>query len=194
MGEGVIETGYVCNVLCDPIDYSLPGSSVHGILQARILEWVAISFSMGSSWPKDQTYISCIGKWILYHWATGGSRYMLQDDFYFQKINLYFPWWSESLSAMSDSLQPHGLHSLWNSPGQNTGVGSLFFPQGIFATQGLNPDLLHWRWILYHLSHQGSPRILEWVAYHVFRGSSWPRNQIGVSCIAGIFFTNWDFP
>ena len=59
-----------CLTLCDPMDCSLPGSSVHGILQARILEWVAISFSTGSSWPRDQTCISCIGRWILYHWAT----------------------------------------------------------------------------------------------------------------------------
>ena len=46
---------------CDPMVCSLPGSSVHGILQARILEWVAISFSRGSSWPRDQTCIPCIG-------------------------------------------------------------------------------------------------------------------------------------
>ena len=45
--------------LCNPMDYSLAGSSVHQILQARILEWVAISFSRGSSWPRTQTYISC---------------------------------------------------------------------------------------------------------------------------------------
>jgi len=44
--------------------------SVHGILQARVLEWVAISFSMGSSRPRDQTYVSCIGRWFLYHCAT----------------------------------------------------------------------------------------------------------------------------
>ena len=47
--------------LCDPMDCSLPGSSVHGILQARILEWVAISFSRGSSQPRDQTWVSHIG-------------------------------------------------------------------------------------------------------------------------------------
>ena len=47
-------------ILCNPMDYSLPGSSVHGILQARILEWVAISFSGGSSQPRDGTCISCI--------------------------------------------------------------------------------------------------------------------------------------
>ena len=68
----------------------------------------------------------------------------------------------------------HGLYSSWNSPGQNTGVGSLSFLQGIFPTQGLNPGLTHCRQILYQLSHKGSPRILEWVAYPFSRGSSQP--------------------
>ena len=54
----------------DPMDCSLPGSSVHGILQVKILEWVAISFSRGSSRPKDVTCSSCFGRWILYHSAT----------------------------------------------------------------------------------------------------------------------------
>ena len=49
-----------CLTLCDPMDCSLPDSSVHGILQARILERVAISFSKGSSWPRDRTHVSCI--------------------------------------------------------------------------------------------------------------------------------------
>ena len=56
--------------LCDPMDYSPPGSSVHGILQARILERVAVPSSWGSSQPRDQThisYVSCIGRQILYH-------------------------------------------------------------------------------------------------------------------------------
>ena len=79
----------------------------------------------------------------------------------------------------------------WNSPGQDTGVGSLSLLQGIFPTQGSNPGLLHCGWILYQLSHKGSPRILEWVAYPYFSGSSQPRNQTRVSCIAGKFFTNW---
>ena len=56
--------------LCDPRDCSPPGSSVHGIIQARILEWVAIFFSRGSSWRREQTCVSCIGRWILYQWAT----------------------------------------------------------------------------------------------------------------------------
>ena len=65
---------------------------------------------------------------------------------------------------MSNSLQPHGLHSPWNSPSQNTGGGSCSLLQGILPTQGFNPGLLHCRRILYQLSHQGSPRILERVA------------------------------
>ena len=62
---------------------------------------------------------------------------------------------SESRSVVSDSLQAHGLYSTWNSPGQNTGVGSLSLLQGIFPTQELNPHLPYCRQILYHLSHQG---------------------------------------
>ena len=56
--------------LCNPISCSLPGSSVHGISQARILEWVILSCSRGSAPFRDWTHISCIGRWILYHWAT----------------------------------------------------------------------------------------------------------------------------
>ena len=92
---------------------------------------------------------------------------------------------------MSTSLWPHELYSPWNSPGWNAGEGSLSLLQRIFPTHVLNPGLLHGRQILYQLSHQGSPRILEWVAYPFSRGSSWPRNWTGVSCIAGGFFTNW---
>ena len=54
----------------DPMECSPPGSSVHGIFQARILEWIAISSSRGSSWSRARTWVSCIGKQILYHWAT----------------------------------------------------------------------------------------------------------------------------
>ena len=63
----------------------------------------------------------------------------------------------ESHSVVSDFLWPHELCSPWNSPGQNTGVGSLSLLQGIFPAQGLNPGLLHCKWILYQLSYKGSP-------------------------------------
>ena len=79
-------------------------------------------------------------------------------------------WWKgkkrrESCSVVSNSLQPHRLYSPWNSPGQNIGVGSLSLLQGIFPNQGSNPGLPHCRRVLYQLSHKGSPRILEWVAF-----------------------------
>ena len=98
---------------------------------------------------------------------------------------------SESGSVVSHSLWPHGLYHPWDSPGQNTGVGGAVLLQGIFPTQGLNPDLPHFRWILYQLSYQGSPRILEWEAYPFSRGSSRSRNWTRVSCIASRFFTSW---
>ena len=74
---------------------------------------------------------------------------------------------------------------------RDTRVGSLSLLQGIFPTQGLNPGLLHSKWIICQLTHKGSPRILEWVTYPFSSISSWPRNQTRVSCIAGRFFTNW---
>ena len=66
---------------------------------------------------------------------------------------------SESSSVMSNSLGSHGLYSPWNSPGQNTEVEILSFLQGIFPAQGPNPGLPHCRWMLYQLSHKGSPRM-----------------------------------
>ena len=90
---------------------------------------------------------------------------------------------SESRSVLSHSLRPHRLYSPWNSPAQNTGVGSFSLLQGISPIQGSNPGLLHCRRILYQMSHMGSPRILEWVAYSFLSGSPRPRNRTGVSCI-----------
>ena len=97
---------------------------------------------------------------------------------------------NESCSVVSDCLRPHGLGSPWNSPGQDTGVGSLSLLQGIFPTQDSNPGLPHCKWILYQLSHKGSPRILEWVDIAFSRGSSQPRDQTQVSHIASGFFTS----
>ena len=89
--------------------------------------------------------------------------------------------------CVSDSLRPHALYSPWNSPGQKTGVGSLSL------LQGSNSGLPYCRWILYQLNCKESPGILEWLAYPFSSGSSWPRNQTGVFCIAGGFFTNWNY-
>ena len=120
-------------------------------------------------------------------WTTREARY--REDI--------FAYWflrqvkSESCSAVSNCLWSHGQYSPWNSSGQNTGVGSLSLLQGIFPIQGLNPGLRTAGGFFYQMNHQGSPRILEWVAYPFSRGSSQPRIQTGVSCITGRFFTNW---
>ena len=134
--------------LCDPMACSPPGSSVHGIFLTRILEWVAISFSRGSSRPRDWTHfhISCIGKRILYPWATLSMLCLV----------------AQLCPTLCDPMD-------CSPPGSSIRGDSLG-----------------------HLSHKRSPRILEWVTYPFSRGSSWPRNQTRVSCIAGGFFTSWD--
>ena len=90
-----------------------------------------------------------------------------------------------SMDCSSPGSSVHG-----DSPGKNTGVGCHILLQRIFPTQGWNSGLLHCRQILYPLSHQGSPRVLEWVAYDFSGGTSQPRNRTGVSYIAGGFFTS----
>ena len=67
MSVGITQS---CPTLCDPMDCSLPGSSVHGILQARTLKWIAIPFSGGSSWPKDRARVSCSAGRFFIVWAT----------------------------------------------------------------------------------------------------------------------------
>ena len=70
LSESESEIAQSCLTLRDPVDCSPPGSSVHRILQARILEWVAISFSRGSSRPRDRTQVSCIAGRRFNLWAT----------------------------------------------------------------------------------------------------------------------------
>ena len=75
--------------------------------------------------------------------------------------------WSDNHLVVSDSLRPHGVYGLWNSPGQNTGVGRLSLPQGIFPILVSNPGLPRCRSILYQLSHKGGP-ITFWAAARLF--------------------------
>ena len=165
------------------MDCSLPGSSVLGILQARKLEWVAIPFSRGSSYPKHWTWSPALqaysirselpGKpcWFRSHCLNTGLCAIRTSDQASQlgmtKETMLEAWRvcvtgnslseSESCSVGSYSLWLRGLYNPWNSPGQNTGVGSLSLLQGIFPTQWSNPSLLYYRQILYQLSHKGSP-------------------------------------
>ena len=107
---------------------------------------------------------------------------------------LYLDWcvkWEKVAQSCLTLCNPMDYTVYGISLGQNTRVGSLSLLQGIFPTQGLNPGLSCCRQILYQLSHQGSPGVLQWVAYPFSSRSSQPRSQTGVSCIAGRFFTNW---
>ena len=124
--------------------------------------------------PRTRTAHCCRGGgvhvWVLDSNAGAGRKVRLAGSSWTHSYG------SASCSVVSDCLQPHGLYSPWNYLGQNTGVGSLSPLQGIFPTQGSNPGLPHCRQILYQLSHKGSPRILEWVAYPFSSRSSQPRN------------------
>ena len=103
------------------MDYRPPGSSVHGIFQARILEWVAISYSKGSSQPRDQTYISCISRWILYHWATSKDPCDKVDNEKNEKsISTAFRlYWQKETILVSEFVIGYGAEEdSWKSPGQ----------------------------------------------------------------------------
>ena len=130
--------------LCNPMDCSQPGSSVHGILRARMLE-----------------------------------LFPSPDD---------LP--NPGIKPMSPALQVDSLPTELPGKPINIGLSCHALLQGIFPTQGSNPGLPYYRQILYSLSHQGSPRILEWVAYPFSRRFSQPRNRTRVSCIVGKLLTN----
>ena len=104
---------------------------------------------------------------------------------YFSELSYY------SMKKVKVRLGLPGSSVHGDSHGKNTGVGSCFLLQGIFPTEESNLSLFHYRRILYCLSHQGSPRVLEWVDYLFSSRSFWPRNGTRISHIADRFFTSW---
>ena len=118
-----------CPTLCDPIDGSSRGSPVPGILQARTLEWVAISFSNAWKWKVKVKSLSLVRlfltPWTAAHQAPPSMGFSRQEHWSaFSGKSLSHVWF----------FATHGPYSPWNSPSQNTGVGSLSFLQGIFPT------------------------------------------------------------
>ena len=117
------------STLCNPVGCSLPGSSVHGIFQSRMLEWIAISFFRGSSWPRDQTrvsWVSCIGRWILYHraaWEVLRSFNVkcLPSTHSFQSL-----FWALNMQQWSQQALPlWSLHfGLWSATGRAGTLGT----------------------------------------------------------------------
>ena len=101
---------------------------------------------------------------------------------------------TQSCLTLCDCMDwPARLLCPWDSPGKNTGVGLCALLWGNLPSAGIQPESLMSPALAgrFFLSHQGNPRILEWVAYPFSRGSSWPRNCTSVSCIAGRFFRGW---
>ena len=150
------------------MDYSPPGSSIHGILQARILEWVAIPFSRGSSQSRDRSQVSCIAGQIKITYL----HVILNLGGYFELNFLLF------LSM----LYLHTLIGVISSvmcSAQSLSCVRLFATSWTRAHQApLSMGILQ-------------AKILAWVAIPSSRGSFQPRDQIWVFCIAGGFLTIW---
>ena len=136
-----------CPTLCDPWTVACQAPPSKGF--SRQDHWSGLPFPSpgGSSFSRDRHWVSHIAG-RLYHLSHQGNPNIRNVFSHSSKSE------SESHSVASNSLQPHWLYSPWNSPGQNTGVGSLSLLQGIFPTQGSNTGLQHCRRILYQLSHR----------------------------------------
>ena len=155
-----------CPTLCDPTDCSLPGPSVHGISQPRILDWVAIFFSRGSSQPRSQTHISHIAGRFFTDWATRKAKLGL-------KRKAVYNWFNSCWSVNSNPtnlpemvllfkkdilfrlsfnvlLQTEDQMNIWS--GSSSVVSNSLWPHGLY-------------------------RILEWVAFPFSRGSYQPRDR-----------------
>ena len=171
---------------------SLPGFSIRGIFKARVPEWVAISF-----YKKDPC--KTFKHFLLHLEIFFGVLYLISLKIPHLIVTRILLWHGQKIESevkitqscptlcnpMNCSLPGSFVHR--KSSGKNYCCHALL--QGIFPTQGSNPGLPHCRQILYHLSHQGSPRTLRWVAYPFSRGSQ-PRNQTRASCFAGGFSTS----
>ena len=158
-----------CQTLCNPRDCSPPSSFVHGIFQAWVLELPFPSpgdlLNPGIE-PRSLVSPALAGRLavitnrplmcVVAHLQQRFISFNHQKKIFLAAGGGVSEWVSESRSVVSDSLWLHGLHSPWNSPGQNTRVGSLSLLQGIFPTQGSNPGPLHCGQFLYQLSHQGT--------------------------------------
>ena len=132
-----------CPTLCDPMDCIPPGSSVYEIFQTRKVERVAIPFSRGSSWPRDQTQVSSMAGGFFTIWATREA-----------KVKVLAAQSCPTLCDPMDCSQPgSSVHGILQVRILEWVVHSLL--QRIFPNLGLNLGLLPCRQILYHLSHQG---------------------------------------
>ena len=168
-----IEVTQLCPTLCDPMDCSLQGYSVHWIFQTRVLEWVAISFSRGSSQPRDQTQVSCIaGRQTLYHLGHQGSpggQEGRNDQF--------------SRSVVSNSWQPHeSQHARPPCPSPTPGVYSNSCPSSQWYHPAIPSSV-----IPFSSCPQSLP---SWGLFPMSQLFAWGGQSIGVSASASVLPMN----
>ena len=185
--------------LCDPMDCSRTFSSIHGIFQSRILEWVAVSYSRGSSWPRDPAHISCVSCidwWLPYNctasiieknrtkpknWRKKESQHFLNElinlDFYslVQSSNLYSNYCLCLLTSLFTGREWR-IEVKWSEVAQS--CPTLCDPMDC----SLSGSSIHGIF---------QARMLEWISISFSRGPFHPRNRTQVSRIAGRRFTIW---
>ena len=193
-----VKVAQLCLTLYNPMDHSLPGSSVHGILQARILEWVAIVFSRGSSWPRNWTRVSCVGGEFFASWATRDAPKYLPTNYL-----LYLP--RETIFWTLEKVGDHHLKQVFSVDPINTGknqhqiLPDLMYWEGPIITLVVFPPWKYARLLVAQpcltLQPHGlyptrllcpgifQARILAWIVISFSRDWTW------VSCIAGRSFT-----
>ena len=141
-----------CLSFCDPMDCSLPGSSVHGFFQARILKWTAISFTRGSSWPRNWTWVSCIAGRFSNIWATEEAHF----------ICLVVSSVQFSHSVVSDFLRPHeSQHARPPCPSPPLGVYSNPCPLSWWCHPTISSSVVPFSSCLQSFAHQG---LFKWVS------------------------------
>ena len=181
----------LCPTLCDPTDYP-----VHGILQARILEWVAFPFSRGSSQPRDRTQVSQIAGGFFTSWATREAQSRAYSDI--NKAVIELSLWSHIISytylynsiliaILGGRYQKYPPIFLFGVGARNSKYRTEWKPQSYLTLCdpvdcSLSGSSVHG--IL-------QARILEWATIPFSRGSSRCMYRTGVSCITGTFFTSW---
>ena len=162
------------------MDCSPSGSSIHGISQANILEWVAISFSGGSSQPGDRTHIPWIDRQIIYH---GGTREALTVHY------ILVIWVSSDTIVKGCAVCAVSEGSSWSNREMTPWSEVKWSGVAQSCPTLCNPMDCSPAGSSIHGIFQA--RVLDWVAISFPRGSSWPRNQTLVSRIAGRLFTIW---
>ena len=158
-------------IFCDPVDYSPPCSSVHGIFQTRVLKWVVISHSRGSSRPRDRTCISCvscIGRQILYHFATWEAQTFVGGVQSLSHVRLFVTPWTAAPQASLSTPNSHNLLRLM-SIGSVMPSNHLVLSHPLFLLPSIFPSIM--------VFSNESALCIRWPKYWSFNFSISPSNE-----------------